>query len=153
MNCGVGLVNCFFVSSPSLPWQHGRRQQGWYIRGTLIKQFTKPTPQFILGRSTEDAIYTTYLAARVVVRIEELAGLELGGVEGTIVISIATSAAAAATGSASRPSSCPAAGRAGDSTASQFAGEFFGALRVTKRGESDRKSLTISSGKIQHDRL
>ena len=51
MNCGVGLVNCFFVSSPSLPWQHGRRQQGWYIRGTLKKQFTKPTPQLILGRS------------------------------------------------------------------------------------------------------
>ena len=56
---------------------------------------------------------TTYLAARVVVRIEELAGLELGGVEGTLVISIGASAAAA-TGSASRPSSCPAAGRAGN---------------------------------------
>ena len=55
----------------------------------------------------------TDLAARVVVRIEELAGLELGGVEGTLVISIAASPAAA-TGSASRPSSCPAAGRAGD---------------------------------------
>ena len=51
MNCGVGLANCFFVSSPSLPWQHGRRQQGWYIRGTLKKQLTKPTPQLILGRS------------------------------------------------------------------------------------------------------
>ena len=51
MNCGVGLVNCFFVSSPSLHWQHGRRQQGWYIRGTRKKQFTKPTPQLILGRS------------------------------------------------------------------------------------------------------
>ena len=51
MNCGVGLVNCFFVSSPSLPWQHGRRQQGWFIRGTQKKQFTKPTPQLILGRS------------------------------------------------------------------------------------------------------
>ena len=51
MTCTVGFVGCFFVSSPSLPWQHGRRQQGWYIRGTLIKQFTKPTPQFILGRS------------------------------------------------------------------------------------------------------
>ena len=25
----------FFVSSPSLPWQHGTRQTGWYISGTL----------------------------------------------------------------------------------------------------------------------
>ena len=41
----------FFASSPSLPWQHGRSQQGWYIRETLTKQFTKPTPQFILGSS------------------------------------------------------------------------------------------------------
>ena len=41
----------FFASSPSLPWQHGRRQHGWYIRETLKKQFTKPTPQLILGRS------------------------------------------------------------------------------------------------------
>ena len=56
MNCGVGLVNCFFVSSPSLPWQHGRRQQGWYIRGTRKKQFTKPTPQLILGRSNLHSI-------------------------------------------------------------------------------------------------
>ena len=56
MNCGVVLVNCFFVSSPSLPWQHGRRQQGWYIRGTLKKQFTKPTPQLILGRSIQHAL-------------------------------------------------------------------------------------------------
>ena len=39
------------MSSLSLPWQHGRWQQGWYIRGTLKKQFTKPTPQLILGRS------------------------------------------------------------------------------------------------------
>ena len=25
------------MSSPSLPWQHGTRQEGWYISGTMRK--------------------------------------------------------------------------------------------------------------------
>ena len=31
------FVSCFFASSPSLPWQHGTRQQSWYISGTMRK--------------------------------------------------------------------------------------------------------------------
>ena len=34
MNCGDGFVN-LFASSPSSPWQHGTRQQGWHNSGTL----------------------------------------------------------------------------------------------------------------------
>ena len=36
-------------SSPSLLWQQGRGQQGWYTSGTVGKQFTKPTPRGILS--------------------------------------------------------------------------------------------------------
>ena len=39
----------FFLSSPSLPWQPGTRQQGWYISGGLRKQFPNLTLQFILS--------------------------------------------------------------------------------------------------------
>jgi len=49
MNCSEGYANCFFASSPGLPWQHGRRQLGWYIRATLRKQFPNLTEQFILS--------------------------------------------------------------------------------------------------------
>ena len=31
MNCFWDLDNSFFASSTVLPWQHGRRQLGWYI--------------------------------------------------------------------------------------------------------------------------
>ena len=43
MNCTVNFVR-IFASSLCMPWQHGTRQQGWCIRGTLIKQF----PQYSL---------------------------------------------------------------------------------------------------------
>ena len=43
MNCPVGFVNWFFLSSPSLPRHHGTRQQGWYINGTLRKHFPNLT--------------------------------------------------------------------------------------------------------------
>ena len=36
-----------FVSSPSLPWQHGTRQQSWYTSGILRKQFPNLTVQLI----------------------------------------------------------------------------------------------------------
>ena len=49
MNCSGGYANCFFASSPGLPWQHGRRQLGWYISATLRKQFPNLTKQFILS--------------------------------------------------------------------------------------------------------
>ena len=52
MNCFWDFVTWFFLSSPSLPWQPGTRQQGWYIRGTLRKQFPNLTVQFILSLST-----------------------------------------------------------------------------------------------------
>ena len=42
----------FFLSSPCLPWQPGRRQQGWYISGALRKQFPNLTVQFILSLSS-----------------------------------------------------------------------------------------------------
>ena len=73
-----------------------------------------------------------YLTARVVVRIEELAGLELCRVEGTfaVVISAPAPGPARRTASLPGPSSCSAAGRSGHSATSRFAGEFFGALRV-----------------------
>ena len=51
MNCGVGLVNCFIrvplVYQPicHLPYCQGK------LGELTKKQFTKPTPQFILGRS------------------------------------------------------------------------------------------------------
>ena len=32
-----------------MPWQHGRRQLGWYISATLRKQFPNLTKQFILS--------------------------------------------------------------------------------------------------------
>ena len=51
MNCTVRFGKQFSESSPCLPGQQGTGQQGWYARGTLRKQFTKPTVQFILGRS------------------------------------------------------------------------------------------------------
>ena len=44
MNFTVGSV-----SSPSLPCQHGKRQQGWYNSGTLRKLFPNLTVQFILS--------------------------------------------------------------------------------------------------------
>ena len=43
------MDNSFFASSPGLPWQHGRRQLGWYITATLRKQFPNLTKQFILS--------------------------------------------------------------------------------------------------------
>ena len=43
-----------FVSSPSLPWQHGTRQQGWHTGGTLRKQSPNLTVQFILSLSIEE---------------------------------------------------------------------------------------------------
>ena len=52
MNCSGGYGNCFFASSPGLPWQHGRRQLGWYISATLRKQFPNLTKQFILSLGT-----------------------------------------------------------------------------------------------------
>ena len=52
MNCTVRFGKQFSESSPCLPGQQGTGQQGWYASGTLRKQFTKPTVQFILGRST-----------------------------------------------------------------------------------------------------
>ena len=51
MNCTVRFGKQFSESSPCLPGQQGTGQQGWYASGTLRKQFTKPTVQFILGRS------------------------------------------------------------------------------------------------------
>ena len=51
INCGVGLVNCFFrvplMYQPCclLPCCQGK------LGELTKKQFTKPTPQFILGRS------------------------------------------------------------------------------------------------------
>ena len=50
MNCGVVLENCF-CEFPSVPWQwqYGTSQQGLHTVGTLRKEFTKPTPQFILS--------------------------------------------------------------------------------------------------------
>ena len=54
MNCTVRFGKQFSESSPCLPGQQGTGQQGWYASGTLRKQFTKPTVQFILGRSTFD---------------------------------------------------------------------------------------------------
>ena len=52
MNCTVRFGKQFSESSPCLPGQQGTGQQGWYASGTLRKQFTKPTVQFILGPST-----------------------------------------------------------------------------------------------------
>ena len=49
MNCCGGLDNSLFASSPGLPWQHGRRQLGWYISATLRKHFSNLTIQFILS--------------------------------------------------------------------------------------------------------
>ena len=52
MNCGVGLVNCFIrvplMYQPCclLPCCQGK------LGKLTKKQFTKPTPQFILGHST-----------------------------------------------------------------------------------------------------
>ena len=54
MNCTVRFGKQFSESSPCLPGQQGTGQQGWYASGTLRKQFTKPTVQFILGRSMCD---------------------------------------------------------------------------------------------------
>ena len=51
MNCTVRFGKQFSESSPCLPGQQGTGQQGWDASGTLRKQFTKPTVQFILGRS------------------------------------------------------------------------------------------------------
>ena len=51
MNCIVRFGNDYSETSPCLPWQRETGQQGWFTRGTLRKQFTKPTVQFILGRS------------------------------------------------------------------------------------------------------
>ena len=42
----------FLWVSPRLPWQHGTRQQGLYISGTLRKQFPNLTAQFILFLSS-----------------------------------------------------------------------------------------------------
>ena len=39
------------MSSPSLPWWYGSRQQGWHTSGTLRKQFPNLTVQFILSLS------------------------------------------------------------------------------------------------------
>ena len=47
MNLTAGFVSCFF-SFPSLPWQHGTRQQSLYISGT---QFPNLAVQFILSLS------------------------------------------------------------------------------------------------------
>ena len=55
INCGVGLVNCFFrvplMYQPCclLPCCQGK------LGELTKKQFTKPTPQFILGRSIHSA--------------------------------------------------------------------------------------------------
>ena len=51
MNCTVRFGKQFSESSPCLPGQQGTGQQGWYASGTLRKQFTKPTVEFILGPS------------------------------------------------------------------------------------------------------
>ena len=51
-NSTVGFVN-FFESSLSLPWQHGPRQQFWYISGTHRKQLPNFTVQFILSLCRE----------------------------------------------------------------------------------------------------
>ena len=45
MSCTVGFVTFFFVS---FPWQHGTRQQDWYISETKRKQFPNLTLKFIL---------------------------------------------------------------------------------------------------------
>ena len=42
-----------FVSSPSMPWQHGTKQQGWYISETQQKQFPNLTEHFILSHSID----------------------------------------------------------------------------------------------------
>ena len=44
MNCTVRFGEMFPVGSPDISWQ-----QGWYIGGTIRKQFTKPTVHFILS--------------------------------------------------------------------------------------------------------
>ena len=52
MNCTVSLISSFLASSPSLLWQHGTRQQGWYIGAILRKQFQNIqnlTVRFILS--------------------------------------------------------------------------------------------------------
>ena len=48
MNCTVCFVNCFLLA---LPRQHGTRQQGCYISGTLKKQFPNLNVHFILSLS------------------------------------------------------------------------------------------------------
>ena len=50
MNCTVGFVICF-CEFPSLSWQHGTRQQGWYISGTQREHSLNLTVQFILSLS------------------------------------------------------------------------------------------------------
>ena len=58
INCGVGLVNCFFRVSLMyqpcclLPCCQGK------LGELTKKQFTKPTPQFILGRSISIRTHT-----------------------------------------------------------------------------------------------
>ena len=52
MNRTVSLISSFLASSPSLLWQHGTRQQGWYIGAILRKQFQNIqnlTVRFILS--------------------------------------------------------------------------------------------------------
>ena len=51
MNRTVRLAKLFSASFPSVPWQQGTGQQGWYTCGILGKQLTKPTVHFILSLS------------------------------------------------------------------------------------------------------
>ena len=50
MDCTVGFASCF-CELVALAMQHGTRQQGWYFSGTLRKQFSNLTVQFILSHS------------------------------------------------------------------------------------------------------
>ena len=51
MNCTVGFVSCFLCIPLASFGKNGTRQQGWYISGTLRKQFPNLTVQFILSLS------------------------------------------------------------------------------------------------------
>ena len=43
------------MSSPSLPWQHGKRQLGWYINGTLRILLPNLIVLFILSLSSSES--------------------------------------------------------------------------------------------------
>ena len=71
MNCSGGYANCFFASSPGMPWQHGRRQLGWYISATLRKQFPYLTKQFILSLGRYRASAESKQDVRSVLRVSQ----------------------------------------------------------------------------------